>query len=95
MICKHENREKISTIIEGKYYSNMCRDCLSSVHSNSSLSSGHQSFERRRTYEDYAQDAVQPYDAMGNPRSEFYRLYPEQAKKIFTPDEISKVKREI
>lgn len=49
---------------------------------------------QRRDYEDVADDAVQPYNANG-PNSEFYRLYPDNAAKILTPEEIEWCKRQI
>jgi hypothetical protein len=52
------------------------------------------SFDRRRQYEEHAQDTVQPYNAIG-PNAEFYRLYPKQAEKIFTKDELEYVKRQL
>jgi hypothetical protein len=81
----------VSAISGGKYYKSICHGCLG----GSGLSSGAQSHERRRQYEDYAQDTVQPYDAGGNPRPEFYRLYPDQAEKVFTRSEIEQVKTKL
>lgn len=97
MTCQLCNQPKdcISSLTQGKYYASICRPCLSSLQGDSTFSSGYQSFTRRRGYEDMAQDTVQPYDAAGKPRSEFYRLYPSQVAKIFSKDEISEVKRKL
>lgn len=87
--------DAISAYINGEYYPTITRSELNALQSDSQLSSGSQSFDRRRQYEDLAQDTVQPYDAGGNPRPEFYRLYPRQAEKVFTKDEIEQVKRKL
>lgn len=87
--------ETISAVINGIFYASITREELNKLSCGNDLSSGAQGFDRRRQYEDYAQDTVQPYDAGGNPRPEFYRLYPESAKKVFTNEEIESVKRKI
>lgn len=86
---------KISAYINGKYYPSITRAELNVLQTDSQFSSGAQSNDRRRQYEDLAQDTVQPYDAGGNPRPEFYRLYPTQAAKVFTKAEIEQVKRKL
>lgn len=86
--------DKISAVVNGVYYPSISKTELAGM-SNVSFSSGAQGFDRRRQYEDNAQDTVQPYDAGGNPRVEFYRLYPSQAEKIFTKSEIEQVKRKL
>lgn len=87
--------DRISTYINGKYHKNITRAELARLQGDYSFSYGAQSNERRRGYEEFAQDTVQPYDAAGKPRSEFYRLYPQQAAKVFTKDEIEEVKRQL
>lgn len=84
-----------SAVVNGVYYPAICHSCLISKDTYGDLSSGAQSFDRRRQYEDHAQDTVQPYDAGGNPRPEFYRLYPQAAAKTFTKQEIEQVKRQL
>lgn len=82
-----------TAVVNGKYYKNICGRCIGG--SDDGVSSGSAGYERRRGYEDNAQDTIQPYDANGQPRVEFYRLYPEAAAKVFTPAEIAQVKRKI
>ncbi len=94
MNCKCGAETTTSAVINGVYYSAICPLCKASL-SSVSFSSGAQGFDRRRTYEDNAQDCVQPYDAGGNPRPEFFRLYPSQAQKIFTKKEIEQVKKQL
>lgn len=84
----------VSALVDGVYYTNICRNCITSLSPSSLMSSGASGYERRRQYEDYADETVQPYNAAG-PNTEFYRLYPEQAEKIFTKDEIEKIRRQI
>lgn len=86
--------DRISAVVNGIYYPDISRAELGQ-RSSADLSSGSQSYDRRRQYEDHAQDTVQPYDAGGNPRPEFYRLYPRQAEKVFTKAEIEQVKRKL
>lgn len=91
-----ENIEaNIAAYVNGKYYPSISKNDLYKLTSGSSLSSGAQSNDRRRQYEEHAQDTVQPYDAAGNPRAEFYRLYPSQAEKTFSRAEIEQVKRQL
>lgn len=92
--CKSGACDTRSAIINGVYYSELCPRSLLSMAGNSMPSSGAAGFDRRRQYEDMAQDTVQPYNASG-PNSEFYRLYPSQAEKVFTADEIRQVKKQI
>lgn len=87
--------DTVSAMVNGVFYPSITREELNRLSSGNDLSSGAQSFDRRRQYEDHAQDTVQPYDAGGNPRPEFYRLYPDSAKKVFTKAEIDDVKRKI
>lgn len=93
MTCTHNGT--LSALVNGKYHKNICRSCLDTLRGDNTYSDGYQSHERRRMYEDLAQDTVQPYDAAGKPRSEFYRLYPQAAEKTFTKDEIRQVKRQL
>lgn len=92
-VC-HKQRDTVSAILEGVYYSDICRPCISSLEPNDRLSAGHQGWAQRRDYEDVADDTVQPYNASG-PNPEFYRLYPKQSEKILTKDEIEEVRRKI
>lgn len=87
--------ETVSAVVNGIFYPAITREELNKLSSGNDLSSGAQSFDRRRQYEDHAQDTVQPYDAGGNPRAEFYRLYPDSAEKTFTKAEIERVKKQL
>lgn len=80
-------------MVGGKYYKSICDNCLDS--SDDDLSGNAASYERRRGYEDNAQDTIQPYDANGKPRVEFLRLYPAAALKVFGPKVVEELKRKI
>lgn len=91
--CQSCGKQKANTrtaVVKGVYYKNVCNACLGSV----DVSSNAAGYERRRGYEDNAQETIQPYDANG-PNKEFLRLYPEQAKKVFSPEVIKQLKRKI
>lgn len=71
-----------TAMVNGKYYKCICSECIGESAAYDGISSGVAGYERRRGYEDNAQDTIQPYDANG-PSSEFARLYPGTAKKVF------------
>lgn len=93
MICDSCGKRKANTItamVNGVYYPHVCRNCLGGDDTSSNAAG----FDRRRQYEDNAQDTIQPYDAAG-PNPEFLRLYPDTAKKVFSPEIIKELKRKI
>jgi hypothetical protein len=92
LIC-HEREGQHTALIQGKYYPNVCAHCLAKHTGNHATQAA--SHDRRRGYEDHAQDTVQPYDANGQPSKEFYRLYPDTAQKMYSPTQIDDIKRQI
>lgn len=86
--------ETVSAYINGKYYPSITRQELLALQSESSPTSGAASFDRRRGYEDHADETVQPYTASG-PNTEFFRLYPRQAAKIYQPEVIERLKKQL
>ena len=90
LLCDSEG--DLSAVVGGTYYANICRPCLSRLTSDSAFSSGFQGYDRRRQYEDYAQDTVQPWDASGKPRLEFARLYPKQAELMYDKETLAELK---
>lgn len=96
VICESCHMHKIHTktaMVGGKYYKNICLNCLGA--GEDGVSGGAAGFDRRRQYEDNAQDTIQPYDANGKPRLEFYRLYPEAGLKVFGAKVVEELKRKI
>lgn len=92
--CESCKRDVVtrSAVVGDVYYRAICSGCLGQNHQT--FSSNAQGYDRRRQYEDHAQDTLQPYDAKG-PSVEFFRQYPEQSKKIFKPEVIEQLKRKI
>jgi hypothetical protein len=91
-VCKKAKQTR-TALVNGKYYKAVCNSCLGN--NEDEINSSVAGYERRRVYEDDADSTVQPYDANGKPRSEFFRLYPDAAKKTFTREELDQVKRKI
>jgi hypothetical protein len=89
--CGNERPTK-TAVVNGKYYSAICNFCLGQT--EDSFSSNAAGFDRRRQFEDFAQDTIQPYTAAG-PNPEFYRMYPAQAAKVFSPEQIEEIKRKL
>lgn len=91
--CGKERLNVKTALVKGKYYKAICAFCLGD--NVDDISSNVAGYERRRGYEDNAEYTVQPYDANGKPRQEFYRLYPEAALKVFGRDVVEQLKRKI
>jgi hypothetical protein len=81
-----------TAVVNGKYYAHIGLRCLGQ--SEDTVSSNAAGNERRRQYEDFAQDTIQPFDAKG-PNPEFFRMYPASAAKVFTPQQIEDIKRKL
>lgn len=90
--CHKPKVDTVSAVVGGIYYHNVCQRCL--VGDVDQISGNAASFDRRRGYEDNAQDTIQPYDAKG-PSQEFARLYPDKAKQVFKPDVLAELKRKM
>lgn len=88
--CHLDKPNTVTAMVGGVYYRHICRRCLGSE----DISSNAAGFDRRRQYEDYAQDTVQPYDAKG-PNVEFYRLYKSAAEKVFNNEQIEELRRKL
>lgn len=91
--CHKQYSHTNTALVGGKYYKSICDNCLGD--SENDISGNAASYERRRGYEDYAQDTIQPYDANGKPRVEFLRLYPDSALKVYDPEVVAELKRQI
>lgn len=94
--CEHCGKDRLNVktaIVKGQYYKAICSHCIGDA--DDEISSNAAGYERRRGYEDNAQDTIQPYDANGKPRAEFLRLYPEAAAKVFGDATVEQLKRKI
>ena len=85
--CK-KNRATVSAIVNGELVKDICESCYQNLVISNSQSSGSANYERERSIENNAADLAQPHGADGKPSSAFIRLYPNQAKQMFTPEEL-------
>ncbi len=72
------------------YYKLVCDRCKLA---NATVSSGHANWSRTIDIEDHEADVMQPYNADGTINTRFARLYPKQAKALFTPDDLRNAER--
>lgn len=77
----------IGAVVNGKYYRCICHKCLSK---SRQISSGHADWERGRDLEDHEHEIQQPWNADGTINTRFAKLYPKQAKSLFTDEELRK-----
>ncbi len=92
MLCElcEKNPSSASAILNGKYYKNICNDCKLS---NNRVSSGHAVWSRGVDLEDHEHEIQQPYNADGSINTRFAKLYPKQAKALFTEVELRQAER--
>lgn len=81
-ICKIRP-SSIGVIIGGKYL-NLCTECKPLPQ----VSSGHARWNRTIDMEDHESEIQQPYNKDGSINARFAKLYPKQAKAIFTDKQI-------
>jgi len=80
--CKES--ANISGILNGEF-GDWCNNCWT----NTRIQRGaHASYLRDQDREHNLADMVQPYDHDGTPNKAFIELYPEQARKTFTAEEL-------
>lgn len=91
-VCKQQESSR-SAIIKGTYYSNICDPCYDRLLAGNTVSSGYADYERGRDAEEHEADIMQPLGPGGIPSSEFIRLYPDTAKKVFSQEEINRAIR--
>lgn len=61
--------------------------------SNATVSSGHANWSRTIDVEDHEADIQQPYNSDGTINTRFAKLYPKQAKALFTPVQLREAER--
>ncbi len=90
MKCKKCNQANalVSGVVRGVYVTGYCRPCFNMESSRQSVSSGHAEYNRQRDFENMQADIAQPRTQDGKPSTDFIRLYPQQASKIFSESEI-------
>lgn len=77
-------------IVKGVYYKDICQSCLNE---QNVVSSGHARWSRSIDAEDHEADIQQPWNADGTINTRFAKLYPRQAKAVFTPEELDRANR--
>lgn len=82
-ICK-TNPATISAIIDGVYYKALCASCKPLP----KVSSGHARWQRDIDVIDHEADIQQPYNSDGSINAKFAKLYPKQAKALFSDKQI-------
>jgi hypothetical protein len=87
-ICKR-NKASLSAIIQGVYYKFLCEDCKPAPN----VSSGHARWARDIDLQDHEADIQQPYGKDGKPNPHFIRLYPKQAKAVFSEKQMRDASR--
>lgn len=88
--CGKLQHHTVTAVVNHVYYRHICSVCLGGAE----ISSNAIGYDRRRQYEDHADETVQPYNASG-PNIEFARLYPRQAEKIYPKDVLDELKRKM
>lgn len=90
-VCQ-QPREGKGSIVNGIYYSHICVPCYDRLLQGQTVSSGQAAYNRDRDFEDHEADIRQPY-SNGQADKEFIRLYPEQARQMFSAEEIKAAER--
>lgn len=92
MLCElcQKNKSSCSAVIDGQYYRGVCSACKTA---KLVISSGHARWERSIDIEDHEHEIQQPYNADGSINTLFAKLYPVQAKALFTEDKMRDANR--
>lgn len=86
-ICHKESNEQMkSVVINDTFYSSVCAGCRS----KGFKAPRDAAFQRARGREDNAKDIIQPF-VNGQPNPDFAHAYPEQAKDMYTEDELAEM----
>lgn len=78
----------LKSAILNNQFGSYCVDCIRQAGRQMSVNSVQHNRDRDR--EDHARDLIQPRDANGYPSAEFIKEYPEEAKKLFSEEELEK-----
>jgi len=91
-ICElcETNSGVVSAIINGVYHRSVCSSCNGK---SAVVSSGHARWARSVDLEDNEAAVQQPHNSDGTINTRFAKLYPEQARALFSEDELRKADR--
>lgn len=82
------NQRLLKGAIINSEFGEYCMDCIRL--DNRQMSVNAVQYGRDRDREDHARDLIQPRDRNGYPSAEFIKEYPEEAKKLFSEEELEK-----
>lgn len=83
--CEKPKGKLISAILSQKF-GHYCNACLEPAKRQAHPGSAQYSRDRDREAHEF--DLLQPWDAKGNPNTEFIRNYPEESKDMFDQKEL-------
>lgn len=90
-VCKTNLTVK-SSIVRDYYYARICQSCYDHLTASGSVSAGAAEYDRGRDSEEHEADGIQPISG-GKISPEFIHLYPDQARQLFSEEEIDKATR--
>lgn len=88
--CLKNKSSGVSAIVNSVYYRQICSDCLTRARQ---VSSGYARWSRGIDLEDHEHEIMQPYNADGTINTRFAKLYPKQAKTLYTDGELRDANR--
>jgi hypothetical protein len=91
-VCNQVKNTK-GSIIGEFYYKAICTQCYNELMEPETASSGQAVYNRRIDQQDHEAEIMQPYNGDGMPSAEFIRLYPEQARTMFSDDDMNRATR--
>lgn len=83
--CTNDNRALRGAVVNGKF-GQYCATCISGA--GRMANTGSAQFSRDKDRSDHEVDMLQPWDPRGNPSTEFIRHYPDEAKEMFSQEEL-------
>lgn len=81
------NLAETSVIVNGVYIKDVCNTCKAVI-APIKTSSGHARWARGIDLEDHEADIQQPFSSNGTINVKFAKLYPKQARALFTPKQL-------
>jgi hypothetical protein len=91
-VCRKRRPTK-GSIVGEFYYKDICDPCYSNLMVMETPSSGQASYNRGRETEEHEADIIQPYNGDGSPSTDFIRLYPDQARTMFSDEDMNRATR--
>lgn len=83
--CLQDKKHLVGAVVEGKF-GQYCYDCIDNIKRPAHVGSAQ--YQRDRDRDAHEMDLLQPWDAKGNPNTEFIRRFPEESKDMFSQKEL-------